>query len=302
MLFNYYCIFLLTTLDFWEYTLLFKSLNVDTAICMYACFFLHLFSTISMVTARHRFGFDKIVRTGLPIEGVFEGKFHKSWLFVRYLNYFTNIDIDWLLLLVGFLYYRCLWSDRPARLSLLLVWVPSRYGSVVSLARAKRFDGWNSSKADVGWKNRKSEWNCRDFMDWWYVHNARWKSYSTGQNNDPHPPICKPSLQPTWTSLPSVEPWTGGERRPSLCNQDRLWSWIHWRKPYVSLALFGRYFSYTSSFKAFHIFIKFPFNYKHKNSNNVLIILFNHNSEHYKFDKTTIDIVGNNKLNLNLYS
>lgn len=132
-----------------------------------------------------------------------------------------------------YLYQFMRWIDLRDCLWWYHFGVPSRYGSIVELTPPKRFDGWSSSKADVGRKDRESKRNRCDFMDRRYVNNTGWKPDCTGQNYDPHSTLRESSLQPARTPLSSLESWTGGKRRPLVCDQDRLRTRIQWWKPYV---------------------------------------------------------------------
>jgi hypothetical protein len=205
---------------------------------MIACFLsCILFSTISMVTARHRLGFDS--SNGTAIRGFANFDRGQNFRFFSTSNIFLLLPDK-----CRICRYRCCLDCRLASLGLFFIdvfarstgailWgVPSRFGSVVKQPEAKRFDGCNSSKADAGRTNGKSNWNRGDLLDRRYVHNSGWKPDCAGQNYDPRPSILEPSLQPS-SPLPPMEPWAWGERGSPVRDQDRLWTRIHRRKPYV---------------------------------------------------------------------
>lgn len=187
-----------------------------------------------MVTARHRLGFDS--STGIFVKGP---SLLSSWTCP--MNVVTSADIVVLSFInIGsYIHFNrcvhsigrrdCLWQCR--------VWSPVAPRLGLGASTAKRFDGWNSSKADFGRTDGKPKRDRGDLLDRRYVHYSGQQSDRAGQNYDSRQPIRESTLQPPRTTLPPLDPRTWRERRSFIRNQDRLWTRIHWWEPYVWIVL-----------------------------------------------------------------
>lgn len=192
---------------------------------MIACFLsASSISTISMVTARHRLGFDdssaklpagKALRTTLP----------------NYRGFDSDTQILLLPVFVVFCRYRCfcrfkLFETRGFTFAPSPACAKDRGRDRRWFPSAKRY-GCYSSKADVGRALGVSERHGGVVVDWRYVDNAGRQPNRPGQNYDARSSIREPALQAPRAPLPPVAPRARGGRRPAVRYQDCLRARIH---------------------------------------------------------------------------